>query len=72
MHSNNYNVISNAESVLLNNIGWGCDDLRRRARGITDPKPVIISRGKICDGVVDCPNGRDEQCTEDTNGIYVI
>ena len=63
---------SNAENVLLNNIGWGCDDLSRRARGIfdiaSDAKPVIISRGQICDGVVDCPNGRDEQCTEDTNG----
>ena len=61
-------MISNAEIVLLNNIGWGCDDLRRA----TDVKPIIISRGQICDGVVDCPNGRDEHCTEDTNGIYYI
>ena len=58
------------ENVLLNNVGWGCEDLM--SRNSTDPKPVIIPRGKICDGVVDCPNGRDEQCTEDTNGIYAM
>ena len=51
----------------MNNIGWGCDG-KVKSRDSTDPKPVIISRGNICDGVVDCPNGRDEQCTEDSKG----
>ena len=58
-----------AENVLLSKTGWGCEGNVRT----TDPKPVIISVEQICDGVVDCPNGRDERCTEDTNGtVYNV